>query len=522
MREEIHPLWWPALLALSPLLAPLALYLTWRLHRTRAQVASDNAQRLANAAPLPLPILERLELTVLVDWRARKGFLGDAAVSYHFSSNRGDLLMDVGHGRDTPVLEHNLRSSGVDIRKLKGLAISHTHLDHAGDLAAQQTKHVSELSALGLACPMPCFVPEVCEAPGFHRQVVTEPGLLTAGWASTGPLARAMYFRGRVEEQALLARVEQGLVVVTGCGHPTIQLILQMVRQLSSEPIHAIVGGLHFPVTSSRSQRWGLPLQRVFSTGDLPHRRIDDRDLDAAIAALNEARPTRLLLSAHDSCDHALLRLQREVHAEVEVLEAGGRYLLAPYERLGGCGHLGSHPRHRHSGRAGTDPLKAQQPRHSGAGDAIEHQGLEVPVGQVDDGVGGAADEGRASGQHHVHRADQELGRAATVADPHSRHRRLNPVRVRIDDTNPLGTEHLRDPSDDGRVEPDHPQTGPAEAAFQLLGQLPAASLGLVVLAVDGPDVAEQTPAHSVGRGQEAGAARVVVQVERQRLTDGR
>jgi len=137
-----------------------------------------------------------------------------------------------------------------------------------------------------------------------------------------------MYFRGRVEEQMLLARVEQGLVVVTGCGHPTIQLILEMVRRLSPEPIHAIVGGLHFPVTSSRSERWGLPLQRVFSVGDLPHRRIDDRDLDAAIAAVNEAKPTRLLLSAHDSCDHALQRLQDEVEAQVEVLEAGGRYEL--------------------------------------------------------------------------------------------------------------------------------------------------------------------------------------------------
>ena len=329
MRDDIHPLWWPALVVGSPLLAPLAVYFAWRLARERGRVARDNERRLAAALPLDLPVLERLMLRVIVEWQARQGFLGDAAVSYHFSSEAGDLLMDLGHGRDTPALERNLQLSGVDVTQLGALAITHLHLDHAGGLAAQQTKHVSPPPVIGVACPMPCFLPEEGGALGFHRNVLTGPGLMAAGWASTGPLGRAMFFLGRIEEQVLLARVAQGLVVVTGCGHPTIQLILEMVRRLSPEPIHAIVGGLHFPVTSSRSDRWGLPAQRVFSTGMLPHRRIDDDDLSDAIAALNEARPDRLLLSAHDSCDHALQRFQDEVDAEVELLEAGGSYDLA-------------------------------------------------------------------------------------------------------------------------------------------------------------------------------------------------
>jgi len=86
MRNKIHPLWWPTLLVASPLLAPLAIFLAWRLKREHRRVDRDNLQRLASATTLDLPVLRELQLTVLVDWRHREGFLGDAAVSYLISS----------------------------------------------------------------------------------------------------------------------------------------------------------------------------------------------------------------------------------------------------------------------------------------------------------------------------------------------------------------------------------------------------------------------------------------------------
>jgi len=71
-------------------------------------------------------------------------------------------------------------------------------------------------------------------------------------------LAWSLFIFGYTEKQALLARIKgKGLVVFTGCGHPTIKVILEMVKRLSDEPLYAIGGGLHFPVTEGRGNRAG-------------------------------------------------------------------------------------------------------------------------------------------------------------------------------------------------------------------------------------------------------------------------
>jgi 7,8-dihydropterin-6-yl-methyl-4-(beta-D-ribofuranosyl)aminobenzene 5'-phosphate synthase len=100
------------------------------------------------------------------------------------------------------------------------------------------------------------------------------------------------------------------------------------VRRLSNEPIYAICGGLHFPVTGGRGNRAGIQFQTIFGTGKPPWQRITDEDLSRTIATINSADPKRVYLSVHDTCDHALGRMMRELDAEVEVLRAGATYLF--------------------------------------------------------------------------------------------------------------------------------------------------------------------------------------------------
>lgn len=329
MAHRIPPHLWPVVAAASPALAPfLALrYRTYLANRQRA--GEVNRQRLDRARPLDLPALEGLSLTVLVEQRAVLGFATDPGVSYLLRGDRGALLFDVGFGPQTDSLAANARALGVSLDDVVAAFITHLHLDHMGGRAAAKAKEVALPASLGSPSGKPCYLPDDARAPGFAAEVVACPKVLPGGFGTTGPLARSLFFLGFTEEQALLAVLEgKGLVVVTGCGHPRIDVILAMARRLSTEPLYALVGGLHFPLTASRLELKGVQLQMVMGTGKPPWARITEEDLGRAIGAINEARPKKVLLSAHDTCDHALERFADELQAETRVLEAGATYAL--------------------------------------------------------------------------------------------------------------------------------------------------------------------------------------------------
>ena len=324
---RISPLWWPVLAAASPVLAPVLFARNRRYHRNIARADEINREQIRRAQPLDLPQLDFLELTVLVEWEAAEGFSKAPGVSYLLRSDQGSLLFDIGFGRQNDNLARNASKLAIDIGQVDGLAISHLHPDHAGGLRAARSGSIGWPEKLGAPSGRPCFLPDEATAEGFKAEVVEEPRLLTGGIASTGALARSLFFMGLTREQALVANVKgKGLVVFTGCGHMGIELALQMVGRLSDAPLYALCGGLHFPVTGGRGSYAGIQLQCILGTGKPPWKRITDEDLDRAIAAINSAGPQKLYLSAHDTCDHALLRLRTEGSAETHVLEAGATY----------------------------------------------------------------------------------------------------------------------------------------------------------------------------------------------------
>jgi 7,8-dihydropterin-6-yl-methyl-4-(beta-D-ribofuranosyl)aminobenzene 5'-phosphate synthase len=274
-----------------------------------------------------LPELDFLEMTVLVEWEAEEGFMGDAGVSYLFKTDLGAMLYDIGFGPTRPALTHNALKLGFHLDQVEALTISHLHGDHMGGMAAQRSRHVNVPDELMPLEQKPCFLPDRAGAEGFEAERVERPQLLRAGIASTGPLARRLFIFGFTEEQALVARVkDKGLVVFTGCGHPTIEVILEMVRRISNAPFYVIGGGLHFPITGGRGNRAGIQFQTIIGTGKPPWQRVTDADLNRTIAAINTAGPKRVFLSGHDTCDHSLDRMEKEINAKTDVLKAGAVY----------------------------------------------------------------------------------------------------------------------------------------------------------------------------------------------------
>jgi 7,8-dihydropterin-6-yl-methyl-4-(beta-D-ribofuranosyl)aminobenzene 5'-phosphate synthase len=308
-------------------MVPLLVRRTGRFKKNKTLAAENNRARMDRAKHLDLPELDSIKLTVLVEAKASEGFMADAGVSYLFETDRGHMLFDIGFGATRPAFSHNASRLGFTMDQVEALSISHLHCDHIGGVVAQRSRKVMTPKEFMPLRPIPCFLPGEAEAPGFTSKVIDTPQVVSAGIASTGPLSRSLFFFGYTEEQSLLAHIRgKGLVVFTGCGHPTIEVILDMVGRLSNEPLYAVGGGLHFPVTDGRGNRLGIKLQMIMGTGKPPWRRITDEELNKTIQAINKAAPQKVFLSAHDTCDYALDRMKRELHATTEVLTAGSVY----------------------------------------------------------------------------------------------------------------------------------------------------------------------------------------------------
>jgi 7,8-dihydropterin-6-yl-methyl-4-(beta-D-ribofuranosyl)aminobenzene 5'-phosphate synthase len=211
--------------------------------------------------------------------------------------------MDVGM---TPSrLSHNMKAMNVSEKDFDVLFITHLHPDHIGGTEAwwSNTLLASEppLNLAGKSVLLPGEVTNV----ELDKQVVTKPAKIAEGIATLGTIAFPELFplslrSPRNAEQVLAVNVEgKGIVIITGCGHPTIERIVARAQAALDEPIVGVVGGLHYEgMTREQAQ---------------PHIEF--------IAALD---PQLVALSPHDSSAAALDAFReafQNVYREIRVGE---------------------------------------------------------------------------------------------------------------------------------------------------------------------------------------------------------
>lgn len=197
------------------------------------------------------------------------------------------ILFDTGNNAD--VLTHNVNALNVDLTRLDFVVISHRHGDHVGGLthllavnpdvpiyapregfgvfgAELPRKFLTADDTLpphmrywdgapaaqlrfGSAWPRGQFnwIGEATEvAPGFH--IVA----LRGEWGTDLPLI----------ELSLVIETPNGLVIVAGCSHPTIERIVATAKARLDRPIHLVVGGMHLiPAPPDELRRIALALR---------------------------------------------------------------------------------------------------------------------------------------------------------------------------------------------------------------------------------------------------------------------
>jgi 7,8-dihydropterin-6-yl-methyl-4-(beta-D-ribofuranosyl)aminobenzene 5'-phosphate synthase len=247
-----------------------------------------------------LPLVERL----VPDAGERPGRLlhGEPGVAYLIRTDRTTLLFDVGlnlRGRERPALVSNADELGVDLGSLDGVVVSHLHVDHVGGLRNLRRRTFSFAAEPLEPRGVPAYVPTEMHHDRAQVLPTTAPRVVAPGMAVLPPLPRMLFWIGAVAEQALVVNVRGfGLVVVTGCGHPSIDRMLGVAEQVLDVPIRAVVGGLHLPV-----HPLGTPLvpQAVLGSPHWPWRVIGERDVAAVIEEISGRGPRTVALSSHDS-----------------------------------------------------------------------------------------------------------------------------------------------------------------------------------------------------------------------------
>lgn len=256
----------------------------------------------------PLATTTHLEIIPLYE-EASTGdqWISGHGVSYLIRSDAATILFDVGDNPGqsavTPFAQ-NLQKYGVDWDEVDRIVISHPHSDHTGGVGAWNRQTIGFGDLPGGVGDRLVFVPTKMNYPGAVHATI--PTLPAPDIATTGVIAYPDVFpislvEPKGNEQALVVNVAgQGLVVITGCGHPGLEKLVTRAEALYKQPVIGVVGGLHY--------------------GDATAQEIAPH-----IQFLQTRQPKLVALSPHDSGSQALEAFRAAFVDHYRALRVGER-----------------------------------------------------------------------------------------------------------------------------------------------------------------------------------------------------
>ena len=180
------------------------------------------------------------------------------------------ILFDTGN--NAAIFEHNVKVKNVDLTRLDFVVVSHRHGDHMAGLnyllkVNQKVKIYTPKENFGLfGAELPGTFYRRNEAlpPEMRYYDGNPPKVMHFGtpWpegnfarvTKTVEIAPGFYLimlKGPwgvdldVMEISLAIDTPQGIVLIVGCSHPTIEKIVATAKQVINKPIHLVLGGTH-------------------------------------------------------------------------------------------------------------------------------------------------------------------------------------------------------------------------------------------------------------------------------------
>jgi 7,8-dihydropterin-6-yl-methyl-4-(beta-D-ribofuranosyl)aminobenzene 5'-phosphate synthase len=278
-----------ALPALFVVVILSALFFVVRRATTKAQI--EREWQIAQVSAPELKPTSRLEILPLYENdRADESLVLGHGVSYLIRTDSATVLMDLGHNpgelAQLPSLQ-NMQALGIKWEDIDAIVVSHPHPDHVGGVTAWRNQTVSFADSAGDLSQAPIFTPIPMEFSGATIVHSAEPTLVSPDIATTGVIPfpevfPVSLFDPKGHEQGLVVDVaDQGLVLITGCGHPTLEELIGRAESLYGMPVAGVVGGLHYGTAGME-------------------------DIQPHIQFLESRQPGLVALSPHDSSPEVL------------------------------------------------------------------------------------------------------------------------------------------------------------------------------------------------------------------------
>jgi len=232
-----------------------------------------------------------LRITTLSENTAGNGdFLGEWGLSILLETEGTSILFDSGKSISSV---YNADSLNIDLKKVNKIVLSHGHYDHTGGLRnilrriskeveiiahpdIWQKKYARRKDEPDRYIGIP-FQRQELASLGARFKLVREPVKLTDRIMTTGEVPMTTDFEqvdeglfirensswqpdSILDDQALVVKIEAGLVVILGCAHRGIINTLYHAQKLTGiEKIHTVIGGSHL---------MGVPEERLWQTID--------------------------------------------------------------------------------------------------------------------------------------------------------------------------------------------------------------------------------------------------------------
>jgi len=246
----------------------------------------------------------------------KKGINIAAGVSYLIRTDRATILFDTGFDLDSTsyVLRYNLDKLGIDISEIDYIVISHNHSDHQDGWRWINNKTFVNSNNENILSKIKIYVPSDKLDLKIASNFSHDPVKISEGVFTMGIIEAPLFDVPLTQEQSLMFNVQdKGIIIVTGCGHQTVEKILQRYDKLVDTPVYGILGGLHLLVQGKYS----------FIAGLLPWEPFTILDVNKKIELIKNRNIKLIGLSTHDSTPNTIEAFKTAFPGEYKELKVG-------------------------------------------------------------------------------------------------------------------------------------------------------------------------------------------------------